>query len=175
MRLLASVFGQHSGRRAQRQRAQRQQTQTRRKRVAVIGEGAVGTSSALALIERDPTLEITVFHDVPFEDTVSWGPAGLFRVDTLKNRFVQFCKKRTVLYSVRKLYALKVERFILIVIQFVITASSRSLQVLLIRWSFMTVSAMMNHMFGISWESSGAVGGLVGHHALASARLSGEL
>uniref|UniRef100_A0A915PTJ5 FAD dependent oxidoreductase domain-containing protein n=1 Tax=Setaria digitata TaxID=48799 RepID=A0A915PTJ5_9BILA len=54
--------------------------------VAIIGEGASGTSSALALIERDPRLNITVFHDVPFEQTVSWGPAGLFRVDTLQNR-----------------------------------------------------------------------------------------
>lgn len=58
----------------------------RKKRVAVIGEGALGASSALALIERDPSLNITVFHDVPFEKTVSWGPAGLFRVDTLQNR-----------------------------------------------------------------------------------------
>ncbi|VDK29985.1 unnamed protein product [Gongylonema pulchrum] len=56
------------------------------KRVAVIGEGALGASSALALIERDPTLNITVFYDVPFRRTVSWGPAGLFRVDTIQNR-----------------------------------------------------------------------------------------
>lgn len=56
--------------------------------VAVIGEGASGASSALALIERDPSLNITVFHHVPFEETVSFGPAGLFRVDTLQNRYV---------------------------------------------------------------------------------------
>lgn len=55
--------------------------------IAIIGEGAVGVSSALALIERDRSLNITVFHDVPFEQTVSFGPAGLFRVDTLQNRF----------------------------------------------------------------------------------------
>uniref|UniRef100_A0A0R3RYP0 DAO domain-containing protein n=1 Tax=Elaeophora elaphi TaxID=1147741 RepID=A0A0R3RYP0_9BILA len=54
--------------------------------VAVIGEGVAGASSALALIERDPSLNITVFYHVPFEQTVSFGPAGLFRVDTLQNR-----------------------------------------------------------------------------------------
>ncbi|VIO96972.1 Uncharacterized protein BM_BM2804 [Brugia malayi] len=54
--------------------------------VAIIGEGSSGVSSALALIERDPSLNITVFHNVPFEQTVSFGPAGLFRIDTFQNR-----------------------------------------------------------------------------------------
>lgn len=56
------------------------------KKVAVIGEGVIGVSSALALLERDPSLIITVFHDIPFEKTVSWGPAGLFRVDAIEDR-----------------------------------------------------------------------------------------
>ncbi|VDN87568.1 unnamed protein product [Brugia pahangi] len=55
--------------------------------VAIIGEGSSGVSSALALIERDPSLNITIFHNVPFEQTVSFGPAGLFRIDTFQNRF----------------------------------------------------------------------------------------
>lgn len=62
--------------------------------VAVIGEGSAGASSALALIERDPSLNITVFYNVPFEQTVSFGPAGLFRVDTLQNRFVSIRLKK---------------------------------------------------------------------------------
>ncbi|VDM98385.1 unnamed protein product [Thelazia callipaeda] len=59
---------------------------TEGKNVAVIGEGAAGISSALALIERDPSLNITIFYDVPFEKIVSYGPAGLFRIDTLENK-----------------------------------------------------------------------------------------
>ncbi|KAM3720781.1 D-aspartate oxidase [Dirofilaria immitis] len=58
----------------------------KRTSVAIIGEGTAGTSSALALMERNPKLNITVFYDVPFEKTVSYGPAGLFRIDTLQNR-----------------------------------------------------------------------------------------
>ncbi|MFH4982608.1 hypothetical protein AB6A40_009317 [Gnathostoma spinigerum] len=53
------------------------------RKIAVIGEGVVGCSAALALIERDPSLDITVIYDTPFKDTVSWGPAGLFRVEYL--------------------------------------------------------------------------------------------
>uniref|UniRef100_F1L8U9 D-aspartate oxidase 1 n=1 Tax=Ascaris suum TaxID=6253 RepID=F1L8U9_ASCSU len=56
------------------------------KRIAVIGEGVIGVSSALALIERDPRLNITVFFDTPFETTVSYGPAGLYRVDKIEDR-----------------------------------------------------------------------------------------
>ncbi|VDK51814.1 unnamed protein product [Anisakis simplex] len=56
------------------------------KRVAVVGQGVIGVSSALALIERDPHLNITVFYDIPFEETVSYGPAGLYRIDSLDDR-----------------------------------------------------------------------------------------
>ncbi|VDM94826.1 unnamed protein product, partial [Onchocerca ochengi] len=53
--------------------------------VGIIGAGTTGVSSALALLERDQTLNITIFHDVPFEKSSSYGPAGLFRVDTFQN------------------------------------------------------------------------------------------
>ncbi|TKR94876.1 hypothetical protein L596_009108 [Steinernema carpocapsae] len=56
------------------------------RKVAIIGAGVIGTSTALALKERDPTIDVTVFFDRPFEETVSWGPAGLFRLDNGKYR-----------------------------------------------------------------------------------------
>ncbi|KAK5984098.1 FAD dependent oxidoreductase [Trichostrongylus colubriformis] len=50
-------------------------------RIAVIGEGVIGLSTATAIKQQDPHAEITVFHDRPFEKTVSRGVAGLFRID----------------------------------------------------------------------------------------------
>ncbi|KAK6043994.1 hypothetical protein COOONC_18501 [Cooperia oncophora] len=68
-------------------------------KIAVIGEGVIGLSTATAIKQRgsrerevlDPNnnpsgirverAHITVFHDRPFEKTLSRGIAGLFRVD----------------------------------------------------------------------------------------------
>ncbi|ETN78873.1 FAD dependent oxidoreductase [Necator americanus] len=55
-------------------------------RVAVIGEGVIGTSTALALKRIRPNIEITIFHDRPFEKTCSAMPAGLFRFDNINDR-----------------------------------------------------------------------------------------
>uniref|UniRef100_A0A914WRP4 FAD dependent oxidoreductase domain-containing protein n=1 Tax=Plectus sambesii TaxID=2011161 RepID=A0A914WRP4_9BILA len=55
-------------------------------KVAVIGAGVSGCSSALALLEQYPNLDVTIFSDRPFEQTTSFGPAGLFRLDKLENR-----------------------------------------------------------------------------------------
>ena len=50
-------------------------------KVAVIGQGVSGTSSALALLEEFPDLKITLFGDRPFEDITSFGPAGEFQIN----------------------------------------------------------------------------------------------
>lgn len=50
-------------------------------KVAVLGAGVSGCSSALALIEQYPNLDVTVFADRPFTDTTSYGPPGVFAVD----------------------------------------------------------------------------------------------
>ncbi|WKX92434.1 hypothetical protein Q1695_010452 [Nippostrongylus brasiliensis] len=51
------------------------------RKIAVIGEGVIGLSTAFAIKQRDPRAQITVFHDRPFEKTLSRGIAGLFRID----------------------------------------------------------------------------------------------
>uniref|UniRef100_A0A0N4ZX51 DAO domain-containing protein n=1 Tax=Parastrongyloides trichosuri TaxID=131310 RepID=A0A0N4ZX51_PARTI len=51
------------------------------KNIAVIGEGVIGLSSALALVEKFPKAKIDIFYDRPFIQTCSFGPAGLFRLD----------------------------------------------------------------------------------------------
>uniref|UniRef100_A0A914CYT7 FAD dependent oxidoreductase domain-containing protein n=1 Tax=Acrobeloides nanus TaxID=290746 RepID=A0A914CYT7_9BILA len=50
-------------------------------KIAIVGQGVIGTSSALAILERFPDVQITLFGDRPFEKTCSFGPAGLFRLD----------------------------------------------------------------------------------------------
>ncbi|KJH43031.1 FAD dependent oxidoreductase [Dictyocaulus viviparus] len=55
-------------------------------RIAVIGEGVVGVSSALAIRKKWRDVQITVFHDRPFEKTCSAMPAGLFRFDNMNDR-----------------------------------------------------------------------------------------
>uniref|UniRef100_A0AC35G6E6 FAD dependent oxidoreductase domain-containing protein n=1 Tax=Panagrolaimus sp. PS1159 TaxID=55785 RepID=A0AC35G6E6_9BILA len=55
-------------------------------RVAIVGQGICGISSALAIAKRFPKAAITVFGDRPFESTCSYGPAGLFRLDHFENR-----------------------------------------------------------------------------------------
>ncbi|CAJ0594668.1 unnamed protein product [Cylicocyclus nassatus] len=54
--------------------------------IAIIGEGVIGTSTALAIRRIRPDIDITVFHDRPFEDTCSAMPAGLFRFDNIDDR-----------------------------------------------------------------------------------------
>ncbi|KIH60519.1 hypothetical protein ANCDUO_09235 [Ancylostoma duodenale] len=54
--------------------------------VAVIGEGVIGTSTALAIKKLLPNAKITIFHDRPFEKTCSAMPAGLFRFDNINDR-----------------------------------------------------------------------------------------
>uniref|UniRef100_A0A915E340 FAD dependent oxidoreductase domain-containing protein n=1 Tax=Ditylenchus dipsaci TaxID=166011 RepID=A0A915E340_9BILA len=55
-------------------------------KVAVIGQGVIGFSSALAIKQNFPSAKITLFSDRKFEDTCSFGPAGLFRLDNLADR-----------------------------------------------------------------------------------------
>ncbi|GMT14852.1 hypothetical protein PFISCL1PPCAC_6149, partial [Pristionchus fissidentatus] len=54
--------------------------------VAIVGEGVIGLSTALALLEAIPKVKLTIFSDRPFEKTCSFGPAGLFRMDDPRNR-----------------------------------------------------------------------------------------
>ncbi|CAJ0915303.1 unnamed protein product, partial [Mesorhabditis belari] len=49
--------------------------------VAIIGEGVIGTSTALAIKRLDKDVNITVYHDKDFKDILSHGIAGLFRID----------------------------------------------------------------------------------------------
>ncbi|CAO4382798.1 unnamed protein product [Caenorhabditis nigoni] len=56
------------------------------KKIAIIGEGVVGCSTALQLSLALPNSQITVLHDRPFVETCSAGPAGLFRIDDENNR-----------------------------------------------------------------------------------------
>ncbi|CAB3398385.1 unnamed protein product [Caenorhabditis bovis] len=71
-------------------------------KIAVIGEGVIGCTTAFQLTRAIPKASITVFHDRPFEKTCSYGPAGLFRIDFEENKeygratfawFAQLCKK----------------------------------------------------------------------------------
>jgi D-aspartate oxidase len=55
-------------------------------KVAVVGQGVIGCSAALALLERIPTARVTLFADRKFEQTCSYGPAGLFRMDKYETR-----------------------------------------------------------------------------------------
>ncbi|KAL3108735.1 hypothetical protein niasHT_019222 [Heterodera trifolii] len=48
--------------------------------VAVVGEGVVGTSVALAIRRAHPKANITIFSDRDFEQTTSYGPAGIFLI-----------------------------------------------------------------------------------------------
>ncbi|KAL3092410.1 hypothetical protein niasHS_007619 [Heterodera schachtii] len=50
-------------------------------KAAVVGEGAVGASVALAIRRAHPNANITVFSDRDFEKATSYGPEGIFRVD----------------------------------------------------------------------------------------------
>ncbi|KAF8361201.1 ddo-2, partial [Pristionchus pacificus] len=54
--------------------------------VAIVGEGVIGLSTALALLEAVPRVKITIFSDRPIEKICSFGPAGLFRIDNPKYR-----------------------------------------------------------------------------------------
>ncbi|KAK5970114.1 FAD dependent oxidoreductase [Trichostrongylus colubriformis] len=54
-------------------------------RIAIIGEGVIGTSTALAIKKLRPDVEITIFHDRPFKETCSAVPAGLFRFDSISD------------------------------------------------------------------------------------------
>ncbi|CAD6192383.1 unnamed protein product [Caenorhabditis auriculariae] len=59
---------------------------SRPKKIAIIGEGVIGCSTALQIAESLPKAQITIFHDNPFEKSCSAGPAGLFRIDDEKYR-----------------------------------------------------------------------------------------
>ncbi|CAJ0586819.1 unnamed protein product, partial [Mesorhabditis spiculigera] len=71
-------------------------------KVAIVGEGVVGLSTALTVRERHPNAKINIISDRKFEQACSYGPAGLFRIDAPKNkeygrvtfhRFEELCKK----------------------------------------------------------------------------------
>lgn len=53
----------------------------RKKRVAVVGAGVVGLSTALCIQENIPGTSVTVMADRFIEDTLSFGAAGFFRPD----------------------------------------------------------------------------------------------
>lgn len=55
-------------------------------KVAIVGQGVIGVSTALAILKRFPKTQLTVFGDRAFESICSFGPAGLFRVDKFENR-----------------------------------------------------------------------------------------
>ncbi|CAD5227336.1 unnamed protein product [Bursaphelenchus xylophilus] len=55
-------------------------------KIAIVGEGVVGCSTALAFLEKYPKLQITLFSNKPFADTCSFGPGGLFRLDKYEAR-----------------------------------------------------------------------------------------
>uniref|UniRef100_A0AC34QJR4 FAD dependent oxidoreductase domain-containing protein n=1 Tax=Panagrolaimus sp. JU765 TaxID=591449 RepID=A0AC34QJR4_9BILA len=55
-------------------------------RVGIIGQGVIGSSTALAILEHFPNSSVTLFGDRPFEKTCSFGPAGLFRLDKFENK-----------------------------------------------------------------------------------------
>ncbi len=56
-------------------------------KIAVVGAGAVGLSTAVCIQEQLPTAHVTVIAEVFNKDTTSDGAAGLFRpnVNDLKN------------------------------------------------------------------------------------------
>uniref|UniRef100_A0A1I7TUT8 DAO domain-containing protein n=1 Tax=Caenorhabditis tropicalis TaxID=1561998 RepID=A0A1I7TUT8_9PELO len=54
-------------------------------KIAVIGEGVIGCTSAFQIAKAIPNSRITVLHDKPFEKSCSAGPAGLFRIDYEEN------------------------------------------------------------------------------------------
>ncbi|EGT49149.1 CBN-DDO-2 protein [Caenorhabditis brenneri] len=54
-------------------------------KIAVIGEGVIGCTSALQIAKAIPNSRITILHDKPFEKSCSAGPAGLFRIDYEEN------------------------------------------------------------------------------------------
>uniref|UniRef100_A0A914C4J6 FAD dependent oxidoreductase domain-containing protein n=1 Tax=Acrobeloides nanus TaxID=290746 RepID=A0A914C4J6_9BILA len=50
-------------------------------KIAIIGQGIIGVSSALAILEKYPNAQVTIFGDRSFEETCSYGPSGHFEVD----------------------------------------------------------------------------------------------
>ncbi|KAI6236235.1 D-amino-acid oxidase [Aphelenchoides besseyi] len=56
------------------------------KKVAVIGQGVIGCSNALTLLEKFPKAQVTLFGHQEFKNTCSYGPAGLFRFDKFENK-----------------------------------------------------------------------------------------
>uniref|UniRef100_A0A7E4VW65 DAO domain-containing protein n=1 Tax=Panagrellus redivivus TaxID=6233 RepID=A0A7E4VW65_PANRE len=49
--------------------------------VAIVGQGVIGCSTALAVLQRFPKAKVVLIGDRPFEKICSFGPAGLFRLD----------------------------------------------------------------------------------------------
>nr|CAD2199941.1 unnamed protein product [Meloidogyne enterolobii] len=60
-------------------------------KVAIIGEGVIGVSTALAIRQALPKAVIKIFSDRPFEDTTSFGPAGIFRFN--EDRYKSWAEK----------------------------------------------------------------------------------
>ncbi|KAI1711477.1 FAD dependent oxidoreductase domain-containing protein [Ditylenchus destructor] len=56
--------------------------------VAIVGEGVIGISTALAIKEAFPSINLTIFSDRNFEDTTSYGPPGIWcpHYDNEENR-----------------------------------------------------------------------------------------
>uniref|UniRef100_A0A914MJH2 FAD dependent oxidoreductase domain-containing protein n=1 Tax=Meloidogyne incognita TaxID=6306 RepID=A0A914MJH2_MELIC len=60
-------------------------------KIAIIGEGVIGVSTALAIRQALPKAVIKIFSDRPFEDTTSFGPAGIFRFN--EDRYKSWAEK----------------------------------------------------------------------------------
>uniref|UniRef100_A0A914CE51 FAD dependent oxidoreductase domain-containing protein n=1 Tax=Acrobeloides nanus TaxID=290746 RepID=A0A914CE51_9BILA len=54
-------------------------------KIAIIGQGVSGVSCALAILERFPDVQVTLFGDRPFEKITSYGPPGHFEIDSKPN------------------------------------------------------------------------------------------
>jgi D-aspartate oxidase len=65
-------------------------------RVAVIGAGAVGLSTALCVKLQHPSLSLTIIADRFLDETTSDGAGGLFRPD---DRFVVGVDKSILRYE----------------------------------------------------------------------------
>jgi glycine/D-amino acid oxidase-like deaminating enzyme len=47
--------------------------------ICVVGAGVAGLSTAHVLHEQYASAQLTIVSDAPFEQTTSYGPAGMFR------------------------------------------------------------------------------------------------
>lgn len=49
------------------------------RRICIVGSGIIGITCATHLLETRRNLDVTVYYDVPLQETTSFGPPGVFR------------------------------------------------------------------------------------------------